>query len=186
MRWVGLLARRPGAAAMVVSVIALAVALGGVGYAAFKVPRGSVGHAQLRPGAVQSDNVKDGSLLTRDFNPRDLPKGPKGDPGATNVVIRASTGLATPPGQIGSTIATCQGDERATGGSGSFAGDPDANDRIVISRPSSRQDAGGGTPIRWEVAIVNGNPAGPRTPTAYVVCVALSERGRTGQPIGQS
>ena len=52
-------------------------------------------HAQLRPGAVQSDNVKDGSLLTRDFNPRDLPKGPKGDSGATNVVIRASTGLAT-------------------------------------------------------------------------------------------
>jgi hypothetical protein len=172
MRWVGLLARRPGAAAMVVAVIALAVALGGVGYAAFKVPRGSVGHAQLRPGAVQSDNVKDGSLLTRDFNPHDLPKGPKGDPGATIVVIRASTGLATPPGQIGSAIATCQGDERATGGGGSFAGDPDPNDRIVISRPSSGQDAGGGTPIRWEVAIVNGNPAGPRTPTAYVVCAS--------------
>jgi hypothetical protein len=87
------------------------------------------------------------------------------------VVIRASTGLATPPGQIGSAIATCQGDERATGGGGSFAGDPDPNDRLVISRPSSGQDPDG-TPVRWEVAIVNGNPAGPRTPTAYVVCAS--------------
>ena len=172
MRWIGWMARRSGSAAAVVAVVALAVALGGVGSAAFKVPRGSVGHAQLRPGAVQSDNVKDGSLLTRDFNPHDLPRGPKGDAGATNVVIRESTGVATPPGQIGSAIAPCQGDERATGGGGSFAGDPDPNDRLVISRPSSGQDSGGGTPIRWEIAIVNGNPGGPRTPTAYVVCAS--------------
>jgi hypothetical protein len=172
MRWIGWMARRSGSAAAVVVLVALAVALGGVGSAAFKVPRGSVGHAQLRPGAVQSDNVKDGSVLARDFNPHDLPRGPKGDSGATNVVIRESTGLATPPGQIGSAIATCQRDERATGVDQRLAGDPDPNDRLVISRPSSGQDSGGGTPIRWEIAIVNGNPGGPRTPTAYVVCAS--------------
>jgi hypothetical protein len=90
MRWIGSLARRSGSPAVVISVIALAVALGGSGYAAFKVPRGSVGHAQLRPGAVQSDVVKDGSLLTRDFNPHDLPKGPR----ATRAPRMSSSGRA--------------------------------------------------------------------------------------------
>src|SRR4051812_41411998 len=95
--------------AVVISVLALLVALGGTGYAAMKVPRGSVGHAQLRPGAVQSDVVKDGSLLARDFNPKDLPKGPKGDAGATNVLIRDAAGATAPPGSIGTAVAACQG-----------------------------------------------------------------------------
>src|SRR4051794_4046278 len=113
-----------GRVAVVISVVALVVALGGTGYAAMKVPRGSVGHAQLRPGAVQTDVVKDGTLLKRDFNVKDLPAGPKGDPGATNVLIRDSAGATAPPGQIGTAGAPPHGGGRAGGGGGSFAGGP--------------------------------------------------------------
>ncbi|MGA2926690.1 MAG: hypothetical protein ABSG43_11970, partial [Solirubrobacteraceae bacterium] len=56
-----LLVRRPSAA-MVVAVIALFVALGGVGWAQFSVPRGSVGTAQLRNGAVTNSKLSDGSV----------------------------------------------------------------------------------------------------------------------------
>ena len=161
-----------GRLGVVISVVALMVALGGTGYAAMKVPRGSVGHAQLRPGAVQSDVVKDGSLLARDFNPKDLPKGPKGDPGATNVIIRDVAGATAPPGQIGTAVAACQGAERAVGGGGSFAGEPNVNDRLVDTRPLTAEGASGGPPARWQSRIVNGDPGTPRTPTAYVVCAS--------------
>ena len=161
--------RRPSPA-LVVALLALVVALGGTSYAAFKVPRGSVGHAQLRPGAVQSDVVKDGALLARDFNPKDVPKGPKGDPGATNVIVRDAAGQAAPPGGLGTATAACQGAERAIGGGGSFAGDPNPNDRIVSSKPGS--DAGNGVPNRWNVGIVNGDPGSSRTPTASVICAS--------------
>jgi hypothetical protein len=163
--------RRPSPA-LVVSFIALIVALGGTGYAATKVPRGSVGHAQLRPGAVQSDVVKDGALLARDFNRRDLPKGPKGDPGATIVVIRDTSGASTAPGQTGTATADCQGEERAVGGGGGFAGAANPGDRLAESRPSAGKDSGGGTPTRWTISIGNGDAAAARTPTAYVICAS--------------
>jgi hypothetical protein len=46
----------------VLALVALAVALGGTGYAATLLPAGSVGTAQLKNGAVISSKVKDGSL----------------------------------------------------------------------------------------------------------------------------
>lgn len=52
---------------LVVSVIALIVALGGASYAAIKLPKNSVGTKQIRNKAVNSKKVKDGSLLLRDF-----------------------------------------------------------------------------------------------------------------------
>jgi hypothetical protein len=69
--------------AMVVSCIALLVALGGVGYAATALPRNSVGTAQLKRNAVTSIKVKDRSLLARDFRRGQLPRGPRGLTGAT-------------------------------------------------------------------------------------------------------
>jgi hypothetical protein len=68
---------------MVVALLALFVAMGGVGYAAFKLPNNSVGSKQLKANAVNASKVKDGSLLAGDFKAGQLPAGQqglKGDP----------------------------------------------------------------------------------------------------------
>lgn len=52
---------------LVVSIIALVVALGGASYAAIQIPKNSVGTNQLKNRAVNSNKVKDGSLLLKDF-----------------------------------------------------------------------------------------------------------------------
>lgn len=67
--------------ALVVASIALAVSLGGTGYAAFKLPVNSVGTAQLKKNAVTSLKVKNGSLLKVDFKQDQLPAGAQGPPG---------------------------------------------------------------------------------------------------------
>ena len=62
---------------LVISVIALVVALGGASYAALKIPKNSVTAkkikknavtaAKLKAGSVNSSKVKDGTLLRSDF-----------------------------------------------------------------------------------------------------------------------
>jgi hypothetical protein len=77
--------RRPSPA-LVISLLALFLALGGTGYAAFKLPKNSVGTKQLRKNAVVSSKVKNHSLVAADFKAGQLPAGPpgpKGDTGAT-------------------------------------------------------------------------------------------------------
>ena len=74
------------APSMIVAIIALLIALGGVGYTAVKLPRNSVGRAQLRSaavtesklarGAVTGAKVKDRSLTGVDIDPAALPKVP--------------------------------------------------------------------------------------------------------------
>ncbi|HEY7256761.1 MAG TPA: hypothetical protein VH476_08750 [Solirubrobacterales bacterium] len=74
--------------ALAVSFLALLVALGGTTYAAITLPKNSVGGKQLKPGAVTSPKVRDGSLLAKDFKAGQLPGsgsgagGEKGGPGA--------------------------------------------------------------------------------------------------------
>src|SRR3954470_8575909 len=65
----------------VMATVAVFVALGGGAYAAFKMPRNSVGSAQIKRNAVSSSKVKDRSLLARDFKAGQLPAGPKGAQG---------------------------------------------------------------------------------------------------------
>jgi hypothetical protein len=95
--------RRPSPA-LVISCIALAIALGGTGYATvLQVPRNSVGPAQLKTGAVTnpklarnavtSIKVANGSLVRADFRPGSLPAGPVGPAGPA--------GPAGPPGLSG-------------------------------------------------------------------------------------
>lgn len=67
--------------AMAVACLALAVALGGTGYAAVVLPKNSVGAAQLKKDAVISSKVKNGSLLAADFKPGQIPAGPAGPGG---------------------------------------------------------------------------------------------------------
>jgi hypothetical protein len=63
---------------MVVALLALFVSMGGVGYAALKLPRNSVGSKHIKPEAVNSSDVADGSLLAGDFGAGQLPAGPQG------------------------------------------------------------------------------------------------------------
>ena len=49
--------------ALCVSCVALAVALGGTGYAVTNLPKNSVGNSQIKKSAVTSAKVKDGSLV---------------------------------------------------------------------------------------------------------------------------
>src|SRR4051794_22558658 len=64
--------------AMVVALVALFVAMGGVGYAAFKLPKNSVGSKQIKKNAVNSSKVANNSLLAGDFKAGQLPAGPQG------------------------------------------------------------------------------------------------------------
>jgi hypothetical protein len=75
--------RRHLSPALVVSCLALLVALGGTGYAAIALPPGSVGTKQLKNGAVTASKVKLRSLLARNFRPGQLPRGPRGAQGLT-------------------------------------------------------------------------------------------------------
>lgn len=84
----------------VVACLALFVALGGASYAAFKLPKNSVGAKQLKKNSVTGAKVKDGSLLARDFKAGQLtagavgprgPVGPVGPVGATGAPGPAST-----------------------------------------------------------------------------------------------
>jgi hypothetical protein len=90
--------RRPSPA-LVVAVIALFVALGGTGYAAFKLPNNSVGANQIKDGAVGSSEVRDRSLLSSDFKQGQLPAGPQGPMGATGAT--GAQGLTGPQGENG-------------------------------------------------------------------------------------
>lgn len=66
---------------MLVALLALAVSLAGVSYAAVTLPKNSVGKAQLKPNAVVGKKVKDGSLQAKDFKAGQLPAGAQGPPG---------------------------------------------------------------------------------------------------------
>lgn len=94
--------------AHLIALVALFVSLGGVGYAATKLPAGSVGTKQLRaaavtgpklaPNAVNSSRIKDGSLLAQDFAPAQLKPGPLGPQGPSG-----PRGPAGPQGPKGAT-----------------------------------------------------------------------------------
>ena len=92
--------RRLPSPALVVACVALAVALGGVGYAATTLARNSVGPAQIKDNAVSSSEVKNGALKRIDFAAGQLPPGT--EKGITLVSVPPSSwvvqgfGTATP------------------------------------------------------------------------------------------
>jgi hypothetical protein len=77
----------------VIAYLALFVALGGTSYAVTALAPNSVGSAQIQRSAVRSAEVKNRSLLAKDFKPGQLPGGTTGPPGETGL-----TGLTGPAG----------------------------------------------------------------------------------------
>lgn len=85
--------RRHPSPALVVSCLALAVALGGTGYAAVVLPANSVGTKQLKQGAIVAAKVKRHSLLAENFKDGQLPAGPQGATGLTGAAGANATKL---------------------------------------------------------------------------------------------
>jgi len=158
--------------ALLVSIVALIVALGGTSYAAITLPKNSVGTTQLKSNAVTSGKVKNGTLLKTDFKAGQLPAGPagpagsagaqgqKGEPGAKGetgatgvigaiIVQRTDVPLpagpdATTPGAATSGFATCPAGYRIIGGSVNVSSSTDA--QALISRPATDNVGSGAVP----------------------------------------
>lgn len=88
---------RPPSAAMVVSLLALFVALGGTSYAAFALPRNSVGSKQLKKNAVTTKKIKNGAVTAAKINPYGL---------TVPAALHANTAdTASPSGTAGGALA---------------------------------------------------------------------------------
>lgn len=117
---------------MAVALAALFVALGGIGYAATVLPRNSVGSPQIKPGAVTSSDVRNGTLLAGDFKAGQLPAGPAGERGAPGPA--GAAGAKGDPGGQGAPGAPGEPGPRGPG-TLSFRGQMDrfAPDQIVAT-----------------------------------------------------
>jgi hypothetical protein len=169
--------------ANVVATVALFVALGGSSYAAIKLGKNSVRSQNIAPrqvkrsdigtGAVTSAKIEDYSLLPRDLKDNEAfrgPKGDKGDPGGTNLKVRATAGTDR-------VTANCAPGEVATGG-----GAHSVDGFVDASAPASHPDAifvpdgisyQGYTPTSWTAhADAGDGSATPVDVTAWVVCAA--------------
>jgi hypothetical protein len=182
---------------MVVAFVALLVALGGTSYAALKLPRNSVGSAQIKKNAVTSSKVKARSLRLSDFSTSTRsaldgergPQGPKGDVGppgppgsGTGPTGALTITYRTAPGTVGpatgpaddrqSTLsapvtAQCAAGEHATGGGATLSATQQM--AVVESAPS----AGGNG---WTVRVVNDEVPG-QTFTVVAACVVSNAIG---------
>lgn len=86
----------------VLAVLALIAALGGTGYAAFRLPKGSVGTSQLKDGAVTARKVRLHSLLAVDFKPGQLRSGANGTTGGNGAAGgQGPAGTQGAPGPAG-------------------------------------------------------------------------------------
>jgi hypothetical protein len=93
------LSRHRPSPALIISFIALLVAMTGTGYAAITLPKNSVGTRQLKNNAVTTAKVKNGSLLSSDFKAGQLPAGARGLQGAQGPAgLQGPRGAQGPPG----------------------------------------------------------------------------------------
>jgi hypothetical protein len=123
----------------VMATVAVFAALGGGAYAAVKMPKNSVGSAQLKRNAVSSSKVKDRSLLARDFKRGQLPAGAQGPQGPQGV-----QGIQGEKGEKGD-----KGDKGETGtvDTSNFYSKGESDARFVAKRSSGVVDVpAGGAP----------------------------------------
>jgi hypothetical protein len=181
----------------VVATLALFIALGGTSYAALKLPRNSVGSAQIRNDAVTSAKVQNGSLLLDDFSAAQQaglhgapgsqgapgPQGPKGDagpkgdqgptgaPGATNVVVHTKD-----LGQLAAK-ATTTAKVTCSAGEHAIAGGASSTDDLLTIRQSfplgvdPNPAVEGASPTGWSTVVINTSTTIPVADViGYVVC----------------
>ncbi len=125
--------------AMVVACIALFVAAGGTSYAAVKLPKNSVGSAQIKSNSVTSAKVKNGSLRKGDFAAGQLPAGAQGLQGPQGL-----RGLDGAPGK--------DGKDGVNGQNGLLGTVVTRRTDIALPDPP-----GGGAPGAWQSAFATCN-----------------------------
>ncbi|MGK2876996.1 MAG: hypothetical protein ACSLFF_00225 [Solirubrobacterales bacterium] len=108
--------KRPSPA-LIISCLALFVALSGTSYAVSQLPKNSVGNKQIKKSAVNSDKVKDRSLLAKDFKNGQLPTGSQGPqgargPSASAYAANGNVGIGNPPTTV---IALGSSNDASTG-----------------------------------------------------------------------
>jgi len=144
------LARRRPSPALVIALVALFVALGGTGYAAFSLPKNSVGTKQLKKNAVTGSKikknavtgskVKNDSLTGADINESTLGK----VPAAASADAAASATNATNAGHAGSA-------DSATNATHANSADSAGNADTVDSKHAADI-------VMW--AVIDSDPAG--------------------------
>ena len=87
----------PPSPALAISLVALAVALGGTGYAVTQLPKNSVGTAQIKKNAVTGAKVKARTLDASKFKKGTLLQGPRGAQGAPGTPATPSPLATTEP-----------------------------------------------------------------------------------------
>ena len=168
--------KRPSPA-FVVACLALAVALGGTGYAAVVLPANSVGTAQLKTGAVVASKVKRHSLLASNFAPGQLPRGKqgaKGDPGTAGTAgtqgPAGPQGGQCPAGPKGDpatkmfAVVGSNGQAKASSPGVASQKSAGASGKYVVTFP---QSVGSCAPV-ISVSDTNSGTADPKTATAVV------------------
>lgn len=113
------MSKRPSPA-LVISCLALFVALGGGAYAAIALPKNSVGAKQLKANAVTSAKVADGSLAATDFAAGQLPAGQTGPAGPKGA--DGARGAQGEPGPVGATGPAGTDGSNGTNGADGAAG----------------------------------------------------------------
>jgi len=157
--------------ALVISLVALFVALGGTSYAAVSITgsnvrNGSLSGADIKNGSIRGTDVRNGSLTAGDLTPTTAAslRGPTGATGATGatgtfgaVTTRFQEYKSGPP-----VTASCLSGEVAVGGG---VNSSQISSWVRVSAPTPT----GGTPTGWQGQAVNAsNLAAPAT--VYVIC----------------
>jgi hypothetical protein len=185
--------RRLPTPSLVVSILALTLALGSTSYAVVKLPPRSVGSKQLKPNAVTgthikskavtSSEVKDGSLTGVDINEAGLDKvasaatadqaGRAGVAGGLDRVVYRVAVVTVPaapiPGESGKGAATarCDPGQLVVGGGVKLEA-PDTMS-VVDSYPE--------TASAWTTHVNNDEVGVPHNATVFAVCILASTPG---------
>src|SRR5690349_23207985 len=118
-----------------IGLLALFIALGGTSYAAAKLPRNSVGTAQLRKGAVTTAKLSHDAQAKLKAAGRPGPAGPKGDAGVAGAPgAQGLQGIQGPKGDPGPTSAGVGG-VNTTVAPGSWTGQVGSSTTVTLDRP---------------------------------------------------
>jgi hypothetical protein len=176
--------------AMLVALLALFLAGGGVGYAAT-----TIGSNQIANNAVRSADIRDGTIGLKDLNAKvraalrgasgargatgarglEGPAGatgPTGPAGATSVVVRTDS-VSVPDGTVGEASVQCNFGEKAVGGGGGIAATGGRS--VVQSGPVDASEVlpttAGAVPTGWRADSLNSTGL---TQNAFVYAVCVS------------